>query len=226
MKSIIFILYLFLVPTVLFAQINKGAFDDYLYFVNQNRPAYEDIQGTPYLSEDFIPARIDNFKNVVQVKFNVFANNIEFKKPDNDIAILSLEKDYKFRLLDSFNTEYEIHDYVNEKDELGRTFFKKIGSGENFTLFLKQNIKLIPKKLATSGFEQNQPARFSHTKGTFYVGHPQKDIKKLVAVPTRKKEITTFFKEKSKLIKQYMKKERLKLDNEDDLMELLNYYWD
>jgi hypothetical protein len=215
----------FLVYTATSAQINEGAFDDFIYFVNQNRPAYEGIEGTPYLSENFIPARINNYKKEIYIKFNVYANNIELKRPNNDIVILSLEKEYKFKLLDGFNTEYEIHDYINEKGVKSKTFFKKVRTGKNFTLFLKENIKFTPKKLATSGFEQNQPAKFTKSKGTFYVAKLEEDARTLVAVPSRKKELSNFFNGKSKSVLEFIKKERLKLDNKEDLVKLFSFYW-
>lgn len=222
---LIFFSIVFLVNAPIFSQINKGAFDDYLYFVNQSRPAYEGVEGTPYLSEDFVPARIDDFEKVIYIKFNVFANNIELKKADGEVAILSLERDYKFKVLDAYNTTYEIHNYEKEEGLTGRSFFKKLGGGEHFQLFLKPNVKYTPKKIATSGFEQNQPARFAESKPTFFVRHPKEGISDLMAVPSRKKELAAFFDKKSKLVQQYIKKERLKLDNEEDLIKLFNYYW-
>ncbi|QCW98896.1 hypothetical protein FGM00_01700 [Aggregatimonas sangjinii] len=224
MKSVFFPLLLF-ISTSIAAQINKGAFDDYIYFINQNRPTYEGVEGTPYLSESFTPAMIDNFKDVVYIKFNAFADNIEFKKPDDDVAILSMEKDYRFKLLDGQNTQYEIHDYINAKGATKRTFFKKIGGGEDFTLFLKHNVKYTPKKMATSGFEQNQPAKFTKIRDTYYIGQPKEDYTNLVAIPSRKKEISTFFDKKSKTMLQFIKKEKLKLDNEDDLVKIFKFYW-
>lgn len=224
MKPVTFLISLILIPTLGYAQINMGVFDDYLYFVNQNKPIYDDIEGTPYLSDDFVPARVNDNQKVVDVKFNVFANNIEFKKPKGEVVILSLERDYNFKMLDGLNTEFEIHAYQNDKGEKGRTFFKKIRTGENFTLFLKENVKLIPKKIATSGFEQNQPARFSKSKSTFYVGEFNEGFGELSAVPLRKKEVSIYFKDRSKAIHQYIKKQKLKLDNEEDLFELFNFY--
>ena len=220
-----FFLLIFLVVAPVFSQINKGAFDDYLYFVNQTRPSYEGVEGSPYVNESFVPAKVDDFDKVIYIKFNAFANNIEFRSPENDVAILSLEKDYTFRLLDGSNAEYEVHDYINDENVTGRTFFKKVRSGANFNLYQKQNVKYVPKKLATSGFEQNQPAKFIKTNVTFYVNKPVQDSMKLVPVPTRKKEIAAFLNVKSSAVKQYIKEENLKLGSEDDLVKILNHYW-
>ena len=225
MKKLIFLIILFLIPSFGNSQVNIGVFDDYLYFVNQNRPLYDDIEGTPYLSDDFVPVRVNDNQKVVDVKFNVFANNIEFKQSNGEVAILSTDGDYNFKMLDGLKTEFEIHSYSNDKGEKDRTFFKKIRTGENFTLFLKENVKLIPKKIATSGFEQNQPARFSMSKSTFYVGKFKEGFGELSAVPLRKKEISIYFKDRSKAIHQFIKKRKLKLDNEEDLVELFNFYW-
>lgn len=217
---------LFFVSASTFAQLNKGAFDDYIYFVNQNRPTYEGIEGTPFLTENFIPARINEFDRVVYIRFNVFANSIEFKKPDGEVAILSLENEYTFKLLDGFNTEYAVHDYVSEKESVERTFFKKIKEEERFTLFMKENVKYTQKKIATSGFEQNQPARFTKAKGTFFIGQPKGDFNTLLAVPSRKKEMGAFFKDMAKPVMQFARNEGLKLDNEEDLVRMFQFYWD
>ena len=214
-----------LIPVMVCSQINEGAFDDYLYFVNQNRPTYEGVEGTPYLSDSFIPARIDSIGQVAYIKLNVFANNVEFKKTDGRVALLSLEKDYRFKLLDGSNVEYEIHAYKNEKGKKSRTFFKKVHTGKNYILFLKENVRFTPKKIATSGFEQNQPAKFTNSQPTYYVTNAKGGVQELVPVPTRKKEISTIFKEKAKEVQQLVKKQKLKLDRKEDLIKLFDFYW-
>jgi hypothetical protein len=222
-----FLIILFISLTSLSAQINEGAFDDYIYFVNQNRPQYEGVEGTPYLTEDFVPTIINDKKSsVIYVKFNAYNKSIELRKPDGEIVTLSQSENYRFRLMDGSNKQFESHFYKNDKGKKSKSFFEKVYEGKDYTIFLKENIKYTPKKIATSGYEQNLPAKFTWGKPTYYINDLSSDSKELVKVPTRKKEISKLFRDKSKSIQQSIKQEKFKLDDIEDLVRLYNFYFD
>lgn len=224
MKNFLFIIFLIFLFPKISAQINEGAFDDFIYFINQNKAKYDGVEGTPYLTKDFVPALINDNKAVVYVRFNAFDKSIELKKPDGEIVILSQGEDYKFKLMDGSEKKYESHFFIDDTGKKSKTFFEKIHQTTNYTLFLKENIKLIPKKTATSGFEQNQPAKFAKDISTYYITNIFSDTPELITVPNRKKEVYKLFKDKS--FQQSIKKQKLKFNKEEDLIKLFDLYFD
>ena len=57
-------------------------------------PTYNEVIGSPYLYEDFLPAKVNNIPNTHFIRFNVFDNNIEYKGQDNIIYAMAKSYDY------------------------------------------------------------------------------------------------------------------------------------
>lgn len=216
--------FLFFIVSSLSAQLNQGFYDDLVFLMKNTDDRYQGVAGTPYLTKGFIPAKIDNIKETVFLRLNSFENTIELKKPDGDIFILSKSQDYRFKLNES-QKEYETHAYGGDKGKEDTAFFEKIHDGKMFKLFIKENIKLIPKKIAQSGFEQDTPAKFVKLKDVYYVNDFKSKSSRLIEVPNKKKAVDNVFGDKSKSIQEFIKKQRLRLDNKDDLVQIFNFYF-
>ena len=73
MKNVILFIML-LVGTSLTAQIQNvqnQTLQDLQYYVNTNNPKYESAEGSRYLQDDFVPAKINGILKTQLLRFNV-----------------------------------------------------------------------------------------------------------------------------------------------------------
>ncbi|NNK76939.1 MAG: hypothetical protein HKP42_12860 [Maribacter sp.] len=188
-------------------------------------PTYNEVIGSPYLYEDFLPAKVNNIPTTHFIRFNVFDNNIEYKGQDNIIYAMAKSYDYVIELLDGSNRIFETHAYMDEKKGKLSTFFEKIYNDDNFGLYLKEMIDYTPVKLAKTSFEPNRPAKFTKIKGTYYFQNLNTKSKELLKLPKREKLFLKQFDAHDDALKKFIKKEGLSISKEIHLIRILEFYF-
>ncbi|WP_407486534.1 hypothetical protein [Elizabethkingia anophelis] len=103
------------------------------------------IEGSPYLSDQFILSRISNVKNTTETRYNAYTDEIEFKSTNNIYIIpkdtvystITQQNGFVFTLI---NSEYFINVYTNK----------------NISFFLKQKISVSPNdSTVKNGYSTN-----------------------------------------------------------------------
>nr|WP_298997582.1 hypothetical protein [uncultured Allomuricauda sp.] len=224
---------LFLITVVLsfsvqsqIATRNNDSFNELVFFVGTNNPLYNGAQGSRYLNEEFVPAKINDFEKVYPVRFNVVENVIEVKQ--NDGAIISLDKDtdYVVRLMDGSYKLYEDNFYLTEEGKEEKTFFQKVHKADGYELFLKERIKFIEKKPSKSSYEPEVPAKFLKLNDKYYVKDLREESKGvLIEVPQKKKTFLKVFNTESNKVGNLLKKSKSKFDKKEDLIKVLDVYF-
>ncbi|TMM53147.1 hypothetical protein FEE95_18940 [Maribacter algarum] len=206
-------------------QVNNGRLDELVFYVGTNSIEYDDeSEGSPYLSEAFIPANINGLKETQFVRFNAVESIIELKDMD-DVLTLSNSYDYIIELLDGSEKMYETHVFINEDRTTGSSFFEKLHSSEKYTLFLKERIIYTPPKKAKSSYEQDVPGKFKKGRALFYLTDLNLTNDSLMEVPRKKKNFLSLFKGKRKSVEKFMKMEKLKPEKKEDIIRILNFYF-
>ena len=228
MKLIQYIPIILFVGTSAYAQIqqvNNGHFDELVFYVGTNTAEYDDeAEGSPYLNEKFIPARINGIEETQFVRFNAVENTIELKDEDK-VLTLSKSYDYVIQLLDSSEKRYETHSFINEDGTTGSSYFEKLHSSDKFALFLKERIIYTPSKKAKSSYEQDVPGKFKKGNTIFYVTDLGLTNDSLLEIPKKKKTLSSLFKGKSKSVEKFIKKEKLKMNKKEDIIAILNFFF-
>ncbi|MEM7381009.1 MAG: hypothetical protein AAF361_07405 [Bacteroidota bacterium] len=209
------------------AQINRprnDSFNELLFFVGTNTSKYDDTEGSPYIYEDFLPAKINNIKETKLVRFNAVENLIEVKQEDKILG-LTMSKAYSITLRDGSDRVFEIHPVETEDGKQEKVFLERVFSNDKFMLYMKENIRYVDAKPAKSSYEQAVPAKFVKNKNSFYVIEKANEGQKLVLLPKKKKLLVKTFGDKSKTIDKKIKKEGLKLNDKNDMVTILSYYY-
>lgn len=197
-----------------------------LYFTRAVKaPTYDEVIGSPYLYKEFVPAQVNEIEMTHFIRFNVYDKNIEFKGEDDIIYSMAKPNEYRIKLLDGSNKIYETHDFEDGKKEVGNTFFERIFANEKFALYHRDMIEYTPVKLARNSFEANKPAKFIKTKGEFYYQELNAGTPKLLKLPKREKLFLKQFDKHSTSVKKLIQKEKLKVDVKEDLIRILEYYF-
>ena len=172
----------------------------------------ERIQFKKYLTQDYKPAFIDDFKQRAYLRYNIYEDQMEFVK-DNNIYYLKKDLDRIVRFAD--NTKYA----VKELD--GETHFFLVHQDGKNQLLAYQTIRFIEAKEPKTGYDVRKPADFKRRKDELYLAL---DGKNLVSIPRKKKSFFATFGDKSSDIKMYIKKNKLGYKRVKDLKKVLAYY--
>lgn len=206
------------------AQNNNATLNDLAFFINVNNTKYEGVEGSRYLFEEFIPAKINEIQRSYPIRFDIVENNIEFKNNEGEIKGLSTEKDYKIVLLDGTNRVFITKAYLTNEAKLGKTFFERVYASEHFDLFKKERIKFQEAKPAKSSYEPEKPARFIRLPDAFYVSFKHDVAEEAHEIPRKKKKLKEFFGKAYTSIEKFAKKNNLDFEDPSDLVKIINHY--
>jgi hypothetical protein len=177
-----------------------------------NSEEFKKISHKMYLTKNFITAKIDSLNETYFLKYNIYKDEMEFSKNEK-IYYLTKKKGREVLFTDD-NIKYKV---INYKNKL--SYFVLLNDGKN-QLLLKEIIKFKEAKLATSSYDKSTPSDFKRKKDKLYIKLGNSDIKE---IPSNKKKFYALFKEESKSIKSFIKKNKIDIKKTNDLKKIINY---
>jgi len=241
MKNIILLnLFLFTTGTIcaqLSGQVQTytpgvGAYTDALYNYamgsisdkNQKSVSFDkNIEGSPYASNDFQPTSVfygDEPSGQLYYRYNGYNQEIEIKK-QNLVSepIRALGKDKKIKIM------------VNGRFMSFKTFIDKNGVTQNgyltlindgkFKLYKKLNITFKEAKKATNSLTKDVPARFTQFTEYYLESEDGKRINEIEL--NNKKFLKLVESSKQESVKKFIKENKIKLKDENDIQVVLNF---
>lgn len=177
--------------------------------------SYDEIQGTPYLDKTFSQARFiiadkDNIETA-PARYNTYSDNIEFKRGDEVLALLS---DNPFIRIEFPDTNQALVK-ISIADDLKGYFFE-IVRGKN-SLYKKVKTKFNDFVPAANSYAMDRPANFNILNPTYYI----KTEKGFIKHPNNKKEIIEQLPEKKETLNIFFKENKIRFDKEEDLKKLV-----
>lgn len=133
---------------------------------------------------------------------------------DDETVTLPMISGYSVSFENS-DTQYQV--FSAEEDVQG--FFVVISEGENFKLLNKESVE-YKEAVPSNGIKMYEPLTFKCQKDRFYIGYKNNTATRL---PTKKKEFFALFGKTSKGISSYVKKNKLNIKKEDDLVKIFQY---
>ncbi|MCY0969527.1 hypothetical protein [Chryseobacterium wangxinyae] len=212
MKNLTLIVFLISYQT-LFSQIGVGlnsspnSFYESLYF-KDNKYEYKDIKGSPYENIDFQLAQIGDYRDV-PVRYNSYTDSFEFKQ-DGKNYILPKEDNLSKIVFQNRKKIYILLNLDGNKE-----YFEELSSEAG--LYKKNTTAFREFKKATTNYEQDYPPAFEQLAPKYY-GKIDGGL-----VEISKKNIEKNFSEHQKDLKDYMRKNNLGYDKEQDLIKILSF---
>ena len=173
---------------------------------------FKAIEHKKYVSQDYKPAYVDDFKQRAFLRYNIYEDQMEFVKDDN---IYYLKKDIGRLVRFSDNTKYTVKELNGDAQ-----FFLVHQDGKNI-LLAKQTVRFIEAKEPETGYDARKPADYKRRKDELYLA---KEGKELVSIPRKKKVFYGIFGDKASDIKSYVKKNKLGYKKAKDLKKIIAYY--
>jgi hypothetical protein len=179
--------------------------------------ASKQVIGSPYIDKEFQAARIAGQETIYSLRYNAFNDEMEILLRENHYL---LPKSFMLTI-EFLNIEksYVVLNY-SSKGVPAKGFFVKLISGKKMNLYKKEQVKLHEEVPAKLGFTKYQPPELKKTKASYFIA--EKGI--AYALPKKKKELLKLFSEKGKVMDAYLKKNKINLKKEADLIAMVNYF--
>lgn len=174
---------------------------------------YSDINGIPYYSAGFVRAKVGDTSSYVPVRYNTFLDTVEILA-DNNVYEIPREESYPKFTFEGTNEKLVL---VNSHDDYAGYFFE-IASGKN-RLLKKITTKFHDAVPAPNSMISGTPAKFETLKPIYFI----KTENALVKIPKNTKDLATSFPDKKDALNDFLKTNKIKLNNEADLIKLTQF---
>ena len=177
------------------------------------------IAGNPYLNKEFKkgqPISKYNMKfPVIPLRYNIYTDNIEYKSPENKIFALKDEDKIQGYTIDDTTLIYST--FYEKKNKLSSGYFQVLTPGKVMGL-LRYTVYLLQAQ-PERPYIPAKPERFSPVSKSFYlkIGNTP------ATVVSKMKEVVQLFPKQKNQLNQFVKKEGIRLQKQDDFMKLVQY---
>ena len=194
-------------------------------FVNINIKDNPNIEGSQYLSEEFMSSKLSSMpEKIYGVRYNVFKDEMQFKGSDNALYALSKSDESVVITFTESNVSYHIINYSDDSLEqpTKKGYFVKLNNeGPNFIL-KKKTVLFFSEKQSKTGYDLAKPATYKKVKDRTYIKLANK--KTAVLLETNKKKLAkSLFPSNSKEILNFIKLNKLKLTKDADLITFVTF---
>ncbi|MFY0631854.1 MAG: hypothetical protein JXR05_15935 [Flavobacteriaceae bacterium] len=177
---------------------------------------YESVLGSPYVYDAMLPAKVNNFKDIVAARYDAYKDLITVQISKTKNFYLEKRLGNKIRFVKT-NEEYRV--FYGEKEKA--SFFKVVKTSEKFSLLVKQHIKLTGGQKPKSTYDEYKAPAFKRAKDKLYLSL---DNENAVKAPTNKKKFYKLFSSNGKAVKAFVKKNKLDIKKQKDLLKIMSFY--
>ena len=179
----------------------------------------KDIDGTPYLEDDFKPGTIyTTTKNKIvdiHLRYNIYNDELEFQIEQNQV--LAIENPEMIAMAEFGGHKMKYIPYLKGQKP-AKAFFRLIEDGE-IALFAKSETA-FEKTVPGNGIKAEIPARFVQKPDVYYLKTGDNMARKV----GNKKELVLYFEEHQDEVAAFVKKNKVKTNKAHSLQELIAYY--
>ena len=183
---------------------------------------FKNLKGSPYINEEFVTGNLYNGQEVVAkniyLRYNAYSDEIEIKRSkhssDNDYGALLREPEVFVKISDKL---YVLIPYEKSNEE--GHYFEILSEGKAFDLYKKTDVEYSPPKEAKTSYDRNKPAEFKQFHSYYLVGKNGS----FYELPNSKTKIIKLMSKEEKSVKDYVNKNKLDLNKENDLIKLVTY---
>jgi hypothetical protein len=178
-----------------------------------------EINGSPYENDLFVSGEVFTSMQLhytgIPLRYNIYADQMEFKNPDGGIFEFSRPE-----LIDSIviGTSKYMYAAFMTGSKTQKGYFKVLTGGTP-ALLLKMNTILKPAESAAL-YKDAVPASFERTQNKFFLLFPLKEAVRF----SDKKDFLKILNSFQAEMDQFIKKNKIRFNKQEDLVVLMNYY--
>lgn len=165
-----------------------------------------------YLNQAYIPSRIDDFKDDINIRYNIYKDEMEFINNDK-VLYLKKEIGRKIHFM-KLDINYEVFNYN------GKLMYFQILNKNGVKLLCKQNIEFQQSKPAETSYQKDRPADFNRKDDTFFIQIKEE----IIELPTNNKKFFKLLDSSDEKLKKFTSEKKLNIKNKEDLIKIIEFY--
>lgn len=179
---------------------------------------YEDISGSPYFSDEFIPGDVilpdSNAYRGIFLRFNIYANRMEFKNKSGQVLEILDPQKY-----DRFVTGKQAFRYVSyaEGNRTVNGYLQILADGP-VTLYKKLRID-FQEEQKPGAYKDAEPPKFIPMAPEYYLSVKGDQAEKV----KNQKQTLELLKDQDPGLVAFVKREKLNLNREEELIKAVEY---
>lgn len=188
-----------------------------LYFAGRNQVKYKDIDGSPYLNDNFMTGLLFLKSGKVysgEFRLDIYANQIEFLR-EEEIYVIGVP-DSLIRL--DFGESTIVYSGYEEKLAHKKGYFIELENGY-YTALLQKNILFRNAEPIKPYHDTPLRARFEKGNDALFLRKGDESARKV----SGKNEVISFFGDRGPDAKSFIDKEKLNVRKAEDLGKLVKY---
>ena len=173
---------------------------------------YGDITGNAYYNTNFLSAKIENATTLISVRYNKYTDTVEILK---DGSIYVLPKNEKYSRI-AYTTSPDVLVYLNSGEMEG--YYFELFPGK-YRLLKKLKTEFRPEVPALNSFTSAVPPKFENANPVYYFEINNQFVK----VTKNSKDFVNQLTENKDSAAEFIKSNKLKLNQEADLIRLAKF---
>lgn len=174
------------------------------------------LKGSPYLNEQFLASQINGVDYMV--RYNAADNKMEISE-NNSIYEYPAKLDQTVIEIPSIKKQYVYKNYRDGKNyHIG--FLVVLSDAPTAKLFKAEKISFVPGVVPKTSYDRAYPDEYKRLKDVYYMQLQSGEIDR---VPTNAKRFAALFPEKDKAITNFIKENKISLNDEKDLITLFSF---
>lgn len=178
-----------------------------------NELTYADIEGDAYFAKSFISANIENATSLIKARYNTYTDTVELLNED---AVFELPKSAKYGKI-TFLKPTATLVYLNSGD-IPAGYYFELATGK-YTVLKKMKSEFREGSPAINSFTPAIAPRFENLNPVYFI----KTDSEVTKVSKNAKDLAKAIPSKQEAINDFVKKNKLKLNQELDLIKLVKF---
>jgi hypothetical protein len=180
--------------------------------------AESDIEGSPYFEDEFVEGAVFMTSKVqfvgLPLRFNIFNDQVEFRSDDGSLMVLSVPEVIEKVEFGETTLEYSVYSHLNK---IRRGFFVVLEKGEA-SLYSRPRITFEDAR-KPGAYSEAKPPRFIKRPDEYYI----RISKEPAILISKRKDIEGLFPDHEKEIQDFIRKNRIKINQPEDLIKVVQY---
>ncbi|MDX8340080.1 hypothetical protein SLH46_12840 [Draconibacterium sp. IB214405] len=197
-----------------FFKLHRSDSGDYKNVLDES-----DIEGTPFLNDEFIEGTIYTYQKVqfndIPLRYNIYNDELEFQTPDKQILALTTPEIVEKAVIGENSCSYI--PYQSGK-KMKNGFFIVLAEGD--VNLYSRPIVLFQKAKEAAAYKEPEPAKFVERPNEYYLRVGMDAAEKIES----KKDLVNFFSDHQEEIEAFIKNNKVKMGKEETLISLTKYY--
>jgi len=181
---------------------------------------FNEADGSPYFDKEFKPGTIISGDKISKayLRYNIFFEEIEITQDPGSKDISALRKEQGTKA--TFDDRVFIYLLLGTGENQTGVYFQILSTGSQFDLYMKSTVRYIPPFYGSTHLQHDKPGKFEITNKFFLVSKAYK----FIAIPENHRTLLKLLSYKKKETKNFLKKNKIKLNNEEDVIKFVEYY--